>query len=71
MIQWRSQNAENSTHIKERLLDQAVILLIVPLFIMGTSLKGENLLPQGANSFLLEQFRLVWRITFTTLGDLP
>ena len=25
----------------------------------GTSLKGKNLLPEGANSFLLEQFLIV------------
>ena len=25
---------------------------IAPIFIMGTSLKGKNLLPEGANSFL-------------------
>ena len=38
---------------------------------MGISLKGKNLLPEGANSFLLEQFLMVWEITFTTLSDLP
>ena len=48
--QWRSQNAEKVTHIKGRLLEQAVIFLIAPLFINGTSLKGKNLLPQ------IEQF---------------
>ena len=40
--QWRSKNAEKVTHIKGRLLEQAVILLIVSLFIIGTSLKGEK-----------------------------
>ena len=40
--QWRSQNAEKVKHIKGRQLDQAVILLIVSLFIMGTSHKGKN-----------------------------
>ena len=40
------------TYIKGILLDQAVIPSIVPLFKMGTSLKGKNLLPEGANSFL-------------------
>ena len=44
---------------------------IASLFKMGTSLKGKNLLPEGANSFLYEQFLLVWEIIFTTLGDLP
>ena len=70
-MQWRSRNAEKVTHIKGRLLEQAVILFIASLFIMGTSLKGKNLLPQGANSFLEEQFLLVWKLTFTTLGELP
>ena len=41
------------------------------LFKMGTSLKGKNLPPEGANSFLYEQFLLVWKNTITTLGDLP
>ena len=50
--QWRSQNAEKVTHVKERLLDEAVILFNCVLFEMGTSLKGKNLLPKGANSFL-------------------
>ena len=52
--QWRSQNTENVTHIKGKLLEQAVIILIAFLFIIGTSLKVKNLLPQGAvgaNSF--------------------
>ena len=44
---------------------------ISSLFKMGTSLKGKNLLPEGANSFLSEQFLVVWEITFTTLGELP
>ena len=43
---------------------------IMFLFKMGTSLKGKNLPPEGANSFLNEQFFMVWKITFTTLGDL-
>ena len=33
-------------------------------FQMGTSLKGKNLLPEGAKSFLYEQFLIVWKITF-------
>ena len=36
---------------------------------MGTSLKGKNLLPEGANSFLYEQFLRVRKITFITLSD--
>ena len=38
---------------------------------MGTTFKGKNLLPEGSNSFPKEQFLMVWKITFTTLGDLP
>ena len=44
---------------------------VVSLFKMGTSLKGKNLLPEGANSFLYEQFLIVGKITFITLSDLP
>ena len=40
---WRSQNAENVTHIKGRPLDQAMVLLIASLFTLGTALKGKNL----------------------------
>ena len=35
------------------------------LFKMGTSLKGKNSLSEGANSFLYEQFLIVWKITFS------
>ena len=38
---------------------------IVSLFKMGTSLSGKNLLPEGANSFLYEQFLIVWKITLS------
>ena len=38
---------------------------------MGTSLKGMNLLSEGANSFLYEQFLILLKITFITLSDLP
>ena len=70
-IQWHSQNAQTVTNIKGRLLDQATILFHCVPFQMGTSLKGKNLLPLGANSFLYEQFLKVWKITFITLSDLP
>ena len=57
--QWCSQNAEKVMHIKGRLLEQAVIFISCVLFhIRGTSLKGKK-------------FLMVWKITFTTLGDLP
>ena len=70
-MQRRSQNAEKVIHIKGRLLDQAMILFNCVPFQLGTSLKGKNLLPGGANSFLYEQFLIVWTITFTTFSDLP
>ena len=49
---------------------------IAPLFEMGTSIKGKNRTSikeknLGANSFLEEQFLMVCKIIFTTLGDLP
>ena len=44
---------------------------IASLFKMGTSLKGKNLLPWGANSFLYDQFFMVWKITFITLRNRP
>ena len=55
-VQWRSQNAEKVTHIKGRLLDQAVILFNCVPFQNGNYLKGKNLLLEGANSFPYEQF---------------
>ena len=69
ICQWHSQNAEKVTHIKERLLGQAMVLFIYVPFQMGTSLKGKNLLPEGANSFLYEQALIIWKITFITLSD--
>ena len=38
---------------------------------MGTSLEGKNLLLEEVNSFLYEQFLIVWKITIITLSDLP
>ena len=32
------------------------------LFKKGTSLKGKNMLTEGANSFLYEQFLIVWKL---------
>ena len=40
----RYENAEKATHIKGKLLYQAVTPSIASLFKMGTSLKGKNLL---------------------------
>ena len=48
-FQWRSKNAEKITHIKGRLLEQAVIRF----FKLSTSLKGKNLLPERAIFFIL------------------
>ena len=69
--QLRGQNAEKVMHIKGRLLDRAVVLINCVPFKMRASLKGKNLLPEGANYFLYEQFLKVWKVTFITLGDLP
>ena len=49
--QWRSQNAEKVTHIEGRLLYHALILYNYVHFQFGTSLKGKNVLPEGANSY--------------------
>ena len=64
-------NGLSRTLKKGRLLDQARILVNCVPFQKGTSLKGKNLLPDGANSFLYEQFLIVWKITFITFSDLP
>ena len=37
---------------------------------MGNSLKGKNLLAEVANTFLYEQFLIVWKITIIAFGDL-
>ena len=61
--------ARQCTYSKGRLLYETQFSTITPLFKIGTSLKVKNLLPEGANSFLLKQFLMVWKITLTTLGD--
>ena len=50
--QWRSQNIKKVTHIKADYWIKQWFSSIAPLFKMGASLKGKNLLPEGANSFL-------------------
>ena len=60
--QWRSKNAEKVMHTKGRLLDPSLILFNCTLFKMGTSLKGKNLLPEGANPFLYEPFLIVCKL---------
>ena len=64
-------NAEKVRYIKRRLLDQAMILFNCVSFQIGTSLKGNNLLPEEANFFLYDQFITIWKITFIKLSDLP
>ena len=68
--QWRIQNAEIVTHIKGRLLYQAMILYSYVPFQNENFSQGKNLLSEGTNSFLLEQFLIVWKITDITLSDL-
>ena len=52
---WR-QNAEKICTSKGDYWINSDSLQLRPFLKMGTSLKGKKLLPQGANSFLLEQF---------------
>ena len=66
-FQWRSQlpTSKGDYWVKKW------VLSIASLFKMGTSLKGKNLLPEGANYFLYEQFLIVCKIAFNALSDLP
>ena len=50
--QRRSPDTEKVTHIKGRILYQALIIYNYVPFQIGTSHKGKNLLPEGAHSFL-------------------
>ena len=50
--QWRSQNAKKSYAHQRETTGSSASFQIVPLFKVGTSLKGKNLHPEGANSFL-------------------
>ena len=68
--QLRSQDAEKVMHIKGILLDESMILFNSVPFHNGNSLKGKSLLREGADSFLYEQYLIVWKITFITLSDL-
>ena len=52
------------THIKGDYWNKQRFSSISSLFKMGTYLKGKNLLPEGANSLLLEQFLMVWKNHF-------
>ena len=48
--QWRSQNTVNVQHQREDSWSSSDSLQLRPFSKMGTSLKGKNLLPEGANS---------------------
>ena len=51
-MQWGSQNVEQVTLLKGRLLDLAVILFNFPTFSKWELILKNNLVPEGANSFL-------------------
>ena len=53
LIQWRSQNAEKVTHIKGRLLDQAVILFNCIPFQNGNFSLRKEFAPRGSEFFPL------------------
>ena len=60
---WHSQNSEKNTHQRETTGSSSDSLQLGP-FSKWELLKEKNLLPEGANSFLYEQFLIVWKITF-------
>ena len=64
-FQWHNQNAEKLDTSRGGYWNKQWLSSIASLFKLGTSLKGKNLLPKGAKSFLEEQFLLVWKITFS------
>ena len=71
LIQWRSQNDEKKIRTsKGDYWIKQWVSSIAYLIKMETSLKGKNLLSEGANSFLYEKCLIVWKITFITLSDL-
>ena len=51
--QWRSQDAEEVTHIKGRLLDQAVILYNCVSFQNGNFSSRKEFAPRGGEFFIL------------------
>ena len=51
--QWHSQNAEKVTHIKERLLEQALILINCDPFRIGNFSYGKEFAPRGSEFFPL------------------
>ena len=59
-IQWRSQNDEKLRTSKGNCWIKQLFNSIVPLLIMGTSLKEKNLLPDGTISFLQEPFLMAF-----------
>ena len=70
LIEFLKELSDKVTHIKGRLLDQAVILFNCIPFQNGNFSESKEFAP-GAILSLKEQFLMVWKITFTTLGDLP
>ena len=79
-VQWRSQITEKVMQVKERLLYQALILYNYCPFQIGTSLKGNNLLPRicsqefaprGSKFFPFRAVPCGMGISFATLGKLP
>ena len=63
-FQWRSQNAEKLCTSKGNywiIISDSLHLRLIS--------KWE--IPRGSKFFLKEQFLMAWRITFTTLSDLP
>ena len=69
--QWRRQNAAKVTHVKGRLLDQAVILFNCVPFYNGNVSERKKFAARGSEFFTLRAVPYGMEITFTTLGDLP
>ena len=69
--QWRSQNAEKVTHIKWRLLDQAVVLFNWFFCSKWELLLKERIAPRESEFLHFRAVLYNMEITFTTLGDLP
>ena len=53
LLQWRVQNAEKVTHIKGRLLDQAMVLSHYVPFQIEKLSKRKEFAPRGSEFFLL------------------
>ena len=62
------EGRKSYAHQRETTGSSSDSLQIASLFKFGTSLKRKNLLPEGPNSFLLEQFLILWKITLSPLN---